>query len=104
MSRVFSILAGTISPPAEPTCCPDAYLCLNGGLEMECPRHGGFDICCGNPALHVEQSPDVWHRQMERWERTLLDVHIGDYLRDRLQKSAYSKVADVVSVLNSATS
>lgn len=76
MSRVFGVLAATIRPADEPTCCPDAYLCLNGGMEIECPRHSGFDICCDNYALHVHQDRDGWHRQMDRWEQSLLNKHI----------------------------
>ena len=58
----------------EPTCCPDAYLCLTGEEpEIECPRHGGFDVCCSRPDLHVSQDRAAWHRQMDRWEQRLLD-------------------------------
>lgn len=30
--------------------CADVYLC-HGAIE--CPRHGGFDVCCDRPDLHV---------------------------------------------------
>lgn len=62
---------------AEPTCCPDTYLCFSGPRpELECPRHGGFDVCCDKPELHVPQERDAWHRQMSHWEQDRLDRHI----------------------------
>jgi len=33
-------------------CCPDVYYCPRSG-EAECLRHGGFDVCCDAPELHV---------------------------------------------------
>lgn len=60
-------------PDNDPTCCPDAYLCLTDGrAEVECPRHGGFDVCCSNPGSHVQQDRQAWHRQMYSWEQRLL--------------------------------
>lgn len=56
----------------QPTCCPDAYLCPASG-DLECPRHSGFTICCDQPAAHVLQDRDAWHRQQERLERAWLD-------------------------------
>jgi hypothetical protein len=65
----------------QPLCCPDAYTCYSGEQpELECPRHGGFDVCCNQPEAHVPQSREAWHRQMERWEQSLLDEHIRWYL------------------------
>ncbi len=32
--------------------CPDIYFCPTSG-DIECPRHGGFDVCCDAPTLHV---------------------------------------------------
>ncbi|MEU9405637.1 hypothetical protein AB0E08_08020 [Streptomyces sp. NPDC048281] len=70
--------ADTIVPTdGEPTCCPDAYLCLTADVpEIECPRHGGFEVCCDKPDLHVPQDPRVWHEQMYRYEQDLLNRHI----------------------------
>lgn len=89
MSEAFSVLSETIPPADEPTCCPDAYLCLSGALEMECPRHGGFDVCCSNPSLHIPQDPKVWHQEMERWERSLLNAHARRY--EMLQAFGFSE-------------
>ncbi|PPS89506.1 hypothetical protein [Streptomyces sp. MH60] len=74
--------ADAITPPqSEPTCCPDAYLCLTAEVpEIECPRHGGFDVCCARPETHVPQDRQAWHRQMYRWEQSLLDEHIRTVL------------------------
>jgi hypothetical protein len=74
--------ADTIVPPrSEPTCCPDAYLCLTADVpEIECPRHGGFDVCCARPEFHIPQDRDAWHQQMSHWEQSLLDQHIRQHL------------------------
>lgn len=32
-------------------CCDEAYFCPTSG-EIECARHGGFDVCCDRPDLH----------------------------------------------------
>ncbi|MGA5598441.1 hypothetical protein ACPCSE_29825 [Streptomyces cellulosae] len=78
MPEQFYVTATTFRPPnSEPTCCPDAFLCLSGEVpEVECPRHGGFDVCCDKPEFHVPQDRDAWHQQMSRWEQGLLDEHI----------------------------
>jgi hypothetical protein len=70
--------ADTIVPPSsEPTCCPDAYLCLTADVpEIECPHHGGFDVCCAWPELHIPQNRDAWHQRMSHWEQDLLNRHI----------------------------
>lgn len=82
MSELFVATPITFRPAdSEPTCCPDAYLCLGGTTpEMECPRHGGFDVCCSQPEKHVPQNRDVWHQKMARWEQSLLDRHIRQHL------------------------
>ncbi|MFE0490183.1 hypothetical protein [Streptomyces griseoaurantiacus] len=81
MSDQFVVTATTFRPPdSEPTCCPDAFLCLSGTPEIECPRHGGFDVCCARPDLHIGQDRDVWHQKMGRWEQSLLDEHIRQHL------------------------
>lgn len=72
----FSTLAKTIRPVSEPTCCPDAYLCVTASrAEIECPRHSGFTVCCSD-GNHIDQDREVWHRQMDRWEQELLNKHI----------------------------
>jgi hypothetical protein len=66
---------------SEPTCCPDVYLCFSGPRpELECPRHGGFSVCCDRPGEHVGQKRPTWHQQMARWEQGLLDQHIRQHL------------------------
>lgn len=32
--------------------CADLYFCPASD-DVECPRHGGFDICCDRPERHV---------------------------------------------------
>lgn len=67
----------TLYPSSNPTCCPDAYLCVSGEEpEIECPRHGGFTVCCDRPDLHVPQDPKVWHESMYRYEQTLLNAYL----------------------------
>lgn len=39
--RVARLLHGDV--------CPHAYTCPTSG-EVECKCHGGFDVCCDNPA------------------------------------------------------
>lgn len=69
-----SVSMGYVAYPApEPTCCPDAYLCDG---EIECSRHGGFDVCCDQTERHVPQDRDAWHRLMDGWEQQLLNKHI----------------------------
>ena len=77
MPDTFICVDQTVRPIGEPSCCPDAYLCLSGGEpEIECPRHGGFDVCCSQPDQHLPQNRETWHRQMYRWEqRLLLELH-----------------------------
>ncbi|MFH8483118.1 hypothetical protein [Streptomyces sp. NPDC018055] len=65
-----------ISLQIAPTCCPDAYTC---GDEYECPRHGGFTVCCDRAEAHVPQDRAAWHQQMDRWEQDLLNRHIQRY-------------------------
>lgn len=37
---------------AEPrVCCDNVYWCPEG-KEIECPQHGGFDVCCEHPESH----------------------------------------------------
>ena len=36
---------------APQPCCPDVYFCPTSG-DPECPRHGGFTVCCAHPELH----------------------------------------------------
>lgn len=31
-------------------CCDRVYVC---GGEIECPEHGGFDVCCDRPEGHA---------------------------------------------------
>ena len=38
--------------------CPDRYFCPASG-DVECPRHGGFDVCCDRPGDHVPVPADV---------------------------------------------
>ncbi|THA72441.1 hypothetical protein E6R60_26265 [Streptomyces sp. A0642] len=66
----------TLRPVGDPTCCPDAYLCVTEArAEIECPRHGGFTVCC-SAQNHIGQNRDAWHREMDRWEQELLNKHI----------------------------
>ncbi|MGW1436896.1 hypothetical protein ACWD7M_16795 [Streptomyces griseus] len=60
-----------ISLQITPTCCPDVYLC---GDEYECPRHGGFTVCCDRTEAHVPQDRDGWHRLMWEHEQELLNA------------------------------
>lgn len=68
-------------PDEMPTCCPDAYWCYASGDEgaWECPRHGGFSVCCSMPQMHVPQETEEWHRKMRVWERGLLNDHIRQW-------------------------
>lgn len=84
MSDSLSFTDETIIPASKPTCCPDVYLCLSGSLKLECPRHSGFSVCCSNPETHIQQDRAFWHQQMEHWERSLLDEHIGQHLTSEL--------------------
>ncbi|QDN94879.1 hypothetical protein FNV58_00700 (plasmid) [Streptomyces sp. RLB1-9] len=86
------------SPHGEPTCCPDSYICLSGGApEMECPRHGGFDVCCDQPEAHVLQNREDWHRLMDRWEQGLLDQHISRYKILQAFELESTPLADLLS-------
>lgn len=69
----------------EPTCCPDAYWCPMYG-EIECPRHGGFDICCARPDAHIAQDVERWHELMGDYERQLLD----EFIRTRLWEKIHT--------------
>lgn len=62
-------------PHPDPTaCCPDAYWCP-AALETECPRHGGFDVCCDQIAHHVPLDRATWHTAQSILERAWLDEH-----------------------------
>ncbi|MER6828921.1 hypothetical protein ABT352_23270 [Streptosporangium sp. NPDC000563] len=39
------------SPATAQGCCPEVYFCPTSG-DVECPRHGGFDVCCAWPGAH----------------------------------------------------
>lgn len=69
----------TLPQPDPTACCPDAYWCPtdDGQGETECPRHGGFNICCDKPELHVPMDRAAWHQAQERLERAALDEHIS---------------------------
>lgn len=71
----------------EPSCCPDAYWCPRAG-EVECPRHGGFDVCCRRPDAHIAQPRDLWHRQMGDYEQALLNAHIRQHTAARFPIAA----------------
>lgn len=63
-------------PRPDPTaCCPDAYYCPVAG-ETECPRHGGFDVCCDRVREHVPMDRDAWHRAQDLLEQEWLDAFI----------------------------
>ena len=64
----------------QPSCCPDTYLCPSSG-DVECPRHGGFHICCDYPQTHIPTDRDLWHAAQAEYERDLLDAHIRAHLR-----------------------
>jgi hypothetical protein len=77
VSEQLTFNNGTSHVLSQPPCCPDVYLCLAGDLpEVECPRHGGFDVCCDQPDRHVHHNPEAWHALMDRWEQHLLNLHI----------------------------
>jgi hypothetical protein len=57
----------------EMPCCPDVYFCPTAG-ELECPRHGGFDVCCDQPGKHEPVNPADWHRAEAADERAWLDA------------------------------
>ena len=38
--------------------CPDIYYCP-ASVDVECPRHGGFDVCCDRPEDHVPVPSDI---------------------------------------------
>lgn len=33
-------------------CCVRVYWCPNA-MEFECPKHGGFDVCCADESRHI---------------------------------------------------
>lgn len=40
--------------------CPEVYYCSQS-REIECPLHGGFDVCCHRPWLHIRaRQPRTW--------------------------------------------
>jgi hypothetical protein len=57
--------------PDPTACCPDAYYCPAGG-ETECPRHGGFTVCCGKPSGHIPMDREAWHLAQEHLEQRWL--------------------------------
>jgi hypothetical protein len=66
-----------VLPEPDPTaCCPDAYYCPTTG-ETECPRHGGFTVCCDAPARHVPLDPAAWHLAQEHLEQQLLATFLN---------------------------
>lgn len=68
--------AVTVHPVDEPTCCHEAFLCLTS-LQIDCPRHGAVPaVCCDRRDLHVPQTREGWNKEMETWERALLDAYI----------------------------
>ena len=36
--------------------CDDLYYCGTSD-DIECPRHGGFDVCCAHPESHLPVGP-----------------------------------------------
>jgi hypothetical protein len=42
--------------------CPDIYYCPTAD-DTECPRHGGFDVCCHRIADHVALPADLRRRR-----------------------------------------
>lgn len=44
--------------------CPDVYYCPTSN-ELECSRHGGFDVCCDSPDAHVRAYPNLHELQIE---------------------------------------
>lgn len=89
---------GVIMPPSEPTCCPDSYLCLTGTPEIECPRHGGFDVCCDNPGGHITQPREVWNEAMWHWEQELLNAHIKKHVAEEQETKAEQERVDMLSL------
>lgn len=57
--------------PDPNACCPDAYYCPTA-QATECPRHGGFTVCCARPGEHVPMDRDAWHLAQEHMEQVLL--------------------------------
>jgi hypothetical protein len=61
--------------PDPNACCPDAFYCPTAG-ETECPRHGGFDVCCAHPARHIRMDAAQWHdAQWVLEQRWLWEMH-----------------------------
>lgn len=65
-----------MSQPDPNACCPDAYFCPTAG-ETECPRHGGFDVCCDKTAAHVPIDRQTWNLAQERLEQKMLTAFIN---------------------------
>lgn len=65
--------------PDPNACCPDAYYCPDDagtGGETECPRHGGFDVCCAHPERHIPMDIEAWHAAQQILEhRWLWEMH-----------------------------
>lgn len=43
--------------------CEDTYFCPVSGAA-ECPRHGGFDVCCSYPELHIPLARHAGEHEM----------------------------------------
>ncbi|MFD8650716.1 peptide-methionine (R)-S-oxide reductase [Streptomyces mirabilis] len=66
------------APADEWVCCPNAFTRpIDGGFEIEDPRHGGPEVCCLNSGAHTLLNVQEWHEEMDRYERALLD----DFMR-----------------------
>lgn len=61
-----------MSQPDPTACCPDAYYCP-AVKETECPRHGGFTVCCDQVGAHVPMDREAWHLAQERLEQRWLN-------------------------------
>lgn len=88
----------TIWVTIKPPCCPDVYTCYAGEQpELECPRHGGFTVCCDRPEAHIPQDRKVWHQLMERYEQDLLNLHIHRFKILQAYELDDTPVADLLS-------
>lgn len=61
--------------------CPDTYFCPTTG-DTECPRHGGFDVCCNRTGKHV---PLHDHQEQRRAMAALWQVHAAARFPTRLR-------------------